>query len=386
MHELFADWYRKINPNPTEEKLKKRWKSVEVLLRETSIPFWLELTRVYLGLDFQPSTREKLVAALKEHDATFPKRNNEFELQVLSGAAIASLVSRSDDGSLVPALAVLIAACHGEGGVGPLSDVFDLCREHIVEVGFEARARLDAVNVDIKRISNRRTKLPTPGIVSLDKLKNQNDWGTTNSNFEKVEGAFKKIGGGFNSLLSALNTSIDEIRESIRELLDDRQRIEVISEENQVLWWLYSEASRDLSLPLTKLGPGACLIVGKELAELASILPGPPTSRAFLNRALLNSSIKPSEKLPLVGVVESTPRDWREAWVGKYDLSRVRDFAVVAFATSSSVSTAQGDDWIKAFTHNSVVEKSVELSALNWAEQTYYETLLLRELQRRNIE
>ena len=47
-------------------------------------------------------------------------------------------------------------------------------------------------------------------------------------------------------------------------------------EESDILWWLFGEYSRDLEQHISELSLSAsCIIVGKELADLILVFPGP---------------------------------------------------------------------------------------------------------------
>src|SRR5215467_825091 len=113
MHELFADWFQTVNPNPNAEELDSRWKAVKAVTEKLSARGALDLVRVAHGLlDTNGDATKQLREAFKSTDPTFRMRDNDVELRVLASSAIAVFLeqNKSSNESDVLALAEIAVA------------------------------------------------------------------------------------------------------------------------------------------------------------------------------------------------------------------------------------------------------------------------------------
>ncbi len=92
MHKDFADWYRIAQIDPDGSLLERRWQAIEIFSESADVTSVLELLRLFYT---RPSKNTSFLEAyrqpFKEVDAAFPMRNNDLELQVLSGATLVHL-------------------------------------------------------------------------------------------------------------------------------------------------------------------------------------------------------------------------------------------------------------------------------------------------------
>src|SRR5262245_13088182 len=114
MHPDFADWYRTVHIEPKAEELQLRWQGVETFQQRAIATDVSNASRLFFGLtikesDWLPQFREDFKAV----DATFSVRDNNAELQVLAGAALACMFTDSDTESTAAALALVCGSCNG---------------------------------------------------------------------------------------------------------------------------------------------------------------------------------------------------------------------------------------------------------------------------------
>jgi GTPase-associated system-like protein len=92
----------------------------------------------------------------------------------------------------------------------------------------------------------------------------------------------------------------------------------IVSEESNMLWWLFSETSRDVNQRWNNMPLGmACVLTGKELADLTRIVPGPIAARAFLDRAIRSGGNEVAASISIAKAVNDTAKTWRDSHFSK---------------------------------------------------------------------
>jgi hypothetical protein len=120
------------------------------------------------------------------------------------------------------------------------------------------------------------------------------------------------------------------------------------------------------------------LIIGKELADLTTLLPGPTPAVAFLDKMLRTARADLPESTKLLDAVNNSPQEWRSEWIESNDFQIVDDICLVHLAASKSLDAQGTSDWVSAFESNTGLKARKTITPLNLSLQTYEESLLIR--------
>lgn len=378
MHESFVDWFRLVDPDPTGETLKSRWQGIEDFARKQKGATWLDTVRVFTGVP--PNNAgfvTDFVAVFKEIDPTFTATDNDLLLQVLAGATLMKVLDgRSARADLIAA-ALLCVHCRGAGRKGAFPAPIEAARSYIAERGRTVRTATSQP-ADPPKIS--KYKRPVGNTDDIE-FQDGNHPNVLRGNFGKAKSAISELQDAIGTIHQRLNALVEPLNEiaSIAGAQDTHAQLEVVREEADVLWWIFGKYSRDLKQPVEDLGfPGGVVVAGKELADLTRLVPGPISTRAFLDAMIRQAGEPIPSELRLVDAVNATPESWREAWLDGLNLGGLSGVAPVLTAVEKSLETPGADDWIAAFEKASIVDSDVELSPLDLGEQVYEECLLVR--------
>lgn len=361
MYKLFADWYRLAEITPSGEILQKRWEGVEAFLnsiKDDKVP--LELVRVFLALkpkneEFIGKFRQKFIDA----DPAFPSRDNDAEVRVLAASALADcLENKRFSNGFTVAQSLCCYSLFGQKKIDAISELIGIASEFLRQESVEAR--------DVEELA--KVKIPVKLDQFFDEIKKHAPGNAFGAAWPHIEGLFT-------ALRSSLVSSVNVLSKNL-ELLE--ANLDVQREENDILWWLYGEYSRDLEkkfLEITK--PGVSLILAKELADLTLRLPGPNSSRAFLDKGLSVASVDSKSETSIKEAVNSTDRQWRENYVRDVEFGLVSEFCPIHCALEKSIETDGKDDWVPAFQKSIALDPNNCLSALDVSMQFYLECLLI---------
>lgn len=91
--------------------------------------------------------------------------------------------------------------------------------------------------------------------------------------------------------------------------------VAVSAEETNMLWWLIGERSRDFEVPFAEISADSIgLLVAKELADLTTLLPGPPAIKAIADRAIQQGRPRAIGPVVLAQAIRSLPDNWKTAF------------------------------------------------------------------------
>lgn len=359
MHKNFGEWYRLVALEPDGTKLPKRWAGVKewvTVLRQNDDSV-LETVRIFQGLPSKVS-RDPFLAVFRKHDAAFPQRN-DFELQVLAGAALVECVQSvgaTGEGLHAAILAGAALETSSLRGTEPRLD--ELSRE--VAYGLQAIA-----------VEQRERKPFDPGAIggkaeataeAMKKVLNADDWSVLRT-----------------AVMPVFQALLDAVRAAARELDSAAHNLRRGDEETDILWWMEGGYSRDTNQPWSALKDGAPIIAGTELADLTDVALGPRSAAALLER-VLSTSKSEEKKSPLDEYVNALPDEWTREHGAKAE-DRALDLTPLTFAI---VHRGKSDksSWQQYFDSASGVKASTRLTAARVACQAYVEAILLRTLAR----
>lgn len=371
MHDMFADWYSKADRDPTPARLQSRSDGIEAFNKKTSVKDLLNLLRFLAGKEFERDGLESLKISLKEKDSSFFLRDNDLELQVVATISLILAIEENTDNTPATALAIQTASKLGTEELGPLpKDLIGSAQRYLIEQGSEKRNEPDFITTD--RL--------TPPVVKITELK-----------LQPATAAWEPLVANVNSItefLKGVRTSLLDISKQVSKLNEIQKALEasvhfnrILGEEADILWWLIGEHSRDTDLPWKALPPHCLgLFIGKDLADLTRLIPGPQAIPAIMHKAFDMVGVKSDDKVELAEVVDAAPLEWRSKWVEDADLHKLRGIGYCLPAIAASVELKGNDSWRDVLERRDSISPSIQLTQIDWASLCYCECLLLHEL------
>jgi len=184
---------------------------------------------------------------------------------------------------------------------------------------------------------------------------------------------------------SSLFTALDELGEPYDalalELTKVQLELSVVSEETNMLWWLFSESSRDLSKHWSGISlPAATIIAGKELADLTHILPGPMSALAFLDKIIRLAKTKPPATITIKDAINEIPLDLRRKYLSPGCVSDLDAVVPLSCGIKVSVGSPENESWVPAFVTATKVAAEAKLAPNLVSYQMFVERMLLQAL------
>lgn len=328
MKSYLGDWYRSAAIPPEDIPLEKRWEGVEsfaVDAGEISL-----LAQIFYQLNpSDPEFPKRFREALNKVDGKFSMSGHDRELIVLAGAGLVDATERRSRD--IADLAALCLVC------GAVQNVRKAAVPHIPEIAVEY-------------LSQR----------SVGRAKPEKDG--------KEEALSKALAGA---------------GEPVSKLAPEFQKLQlefpIVREESNMLWWLISETSRDVDQRWSKMPLGmACVLTGKELADLTQTIPGPIAARAFLDRAVRSGRDKVAASISIADVVNDTDKTWRDSHFSKPLPVGLEGILPLTHAVVLSVKASDDGAWRSMFKAATGIAASAKSSPDALAYQFYLEQLAVR--------
>jgi len=339
MHKLFAEWYRVASVEPRGEDLPKRWTGVETVVKELDIARSLDVARSFLGMSLNSEAKDQFATVFQKTDPAFPMRDNDLELRVLAGAVVAQYVeTQSTAVGNALALAVVSGASPGLRPAVLLPEIVTIAENYLFQESLKVRSRM-----------------PSPGIKGpgLESDQLLSDVGTAEAQSNLVARA---VAESASKAVSHLHTLVASLQE-----------------QTNVLWWIFARSSRDLGQPYCDVPwPAACLIAGKELADLTELLPGPVAASAVLDKILSDGRL-PTETVSFEAAVTGADSIWKQKCLESAEIP-LDELSPIHLSFRKS---ADGGAWIKSFEAASGIKlRKSNITGLALAHQMYNERLL----------
>lgn len=362
MHKYFAEWYRAAGVDPKAADLEKRWQGVEGFAKSLNLQNGLELVRLFYARPPQSTSfLDEYSTVFQEADPTFPMRDNALELQVLAGATIAHVVqtTRSNMADAI-ALGMLCGYCQGLRQKVVNGEIIEYARHYLADKSVRMR------EID----ENLGVRAPD---VSLKKALDALTTASTGSNLtvlqEPIKVPFEKLAGAIKELSTSVNNMAGKIA----------QEVESYRESSDILWWVFGEHSRDRNERMSDLPlPFAALVVGKELADLVRIIPGPLAAPAFLDKMLRFADSELSKSTSIKDAVNAAPREWRQQLIEGLGTRGVQGLCPVHLAIQKSLESEKATEWLAPFEKAADIKSKSAIPPLDLATQFYQERMLMR--------
>lgn len=372
MYKHFPDWYREVHIEPTQELLKLRTKGIKKVISSINLQHALELVRLLFSLSLhEKDFCEIFCEKFRSVDSTFPLRDNEQELTILAGTTIAEIVATQNKFANLVALATVCASFLPHRSEPYIEDILSETKEYLLTKSAGLRG-------DIKQFSS-----------NLPDLK-------INDTINKLETDFKatpnlppgQLREPLINCLLKINDAVVQLTKASNEANNNMDKaFALLSEETNILWWVFGEFSHDLDKRIVDVPfPAACLVAGKELADLVKTIPGPLAANAFIDKMIRHGRSEVPEKISLKDAINQSSREWRKDWMKNSLVDLTKSLCPIHYAVKTSLSTDGEINWGSAYKKEVGIAFSHKTNPLNFALQVYHESLLLNELQNRGVE
>jgi hypothetical protein len=316
---------------PTDA-LPKRWSAIEGYSPNASGV--VSLARLFYSLgSFDEEFHLGFQTAFQTADPPFKMSGNENELSVLAGAELIDLIDRGDTG--LADLAALSLVCAAGANLRPPPRV-----KRIPELA-------------AKYLSER----------TLGRWTIQSD--------DEIESAESALGS-----LAAAQEPFPLLAKHLRTM---QRQLDLVREESNMLWWLFSDFSRDQQTTWSKVPFAAVPVVaGKELSDLTGIIPGPTAARAFLDRVIHSAKSKPPVSILITDAINNLPAEWRTAYSRDYCTTETAALQPITLGIKLSLSAPENNAWLPAFARGTLLPSGAKIAPNILAHQVFLEAMLCR--------
>lgn len=358
MRESFPKWYAEVSVGDDSSRREARWQGIEAMVSKLNFGDLETLFQLSFGGRAKPKSEQvaKLYEPFSESDPAFDIADNEREMKILAGAALATLMDDLDS-SLgdEAALGATTATMFGERSA-------DLPQD-LAALGERAIRRRAEANRTRPKIDSARERVQIK--VNVAQVSQE-----LSESFDEnaVAEAIAKLGTTVQSGFSTIAKRHASAMQSLEHFL------EIQDEEMEMLWWLVGEYSPSYSCPFVKVPSEAQpLIFSMELADMTNLLPGPVSIAALLSRTGLSTV----ETIKVEQVVNAVKGDWLEERVSTKLSSPL--MTPIHDAIKRRLETGEGEAWIAGWAAVTELPRDLDLAQLNIATQFYHETLYMLE-------
>ena len=300
MHEHFSYWLRGVNVGLTDEVAKSRWGAVEALARWTTEPqkaLRLSASAVASARVPEEWLRE-ISDMLRSGDIAFTAIDNDAEMQVLAASTIVELFAEEGPAADTAALCVATST-FGDREPKATRGLASLAHDYLSRRAVSIRPHEETLH----------TPALTPAQIGVGtKLSNQ------------VEEALGQ--GDHAAVVTALNGAVSNLAKRLENVAAADvtahnqlvQSLAALSEENNILWWVISDHSRELGRPRGQASPQELALPSAyELASLVTHDVPPTASIEYLRHVLSSAEGETPSRLTVAEAMEATAPDWRDS-------------------------------------------------------------------------
>ncbi len=336
----FADWYRPVDNQLTAETQAARIAAIKVLLENNDRSFWIDVVRLFWAIPIKKiENKNAFIKAYKDADPVFPVSGNDHLLKVLAGIL---LCFRFETFSVLNNLIALsiknvnfLGQYEGLGNVPVLQNA------------------ITYLFAESKKMRDIYTESQKAEIDKLDERKDGED-------YEFVAADHVVVVDTVTAILHAQK---------------------VFSEETNILWWLFGDASIIYEDPLKSVGlPKSIAVIAKELFDLLEFSLGTPKINSIINKAISNStSGKGAKEYSPSDLISKFNADEIKILLGGYKAET--EFTPILTALSKFPMASISSDWVSVYAaefHDGDLKKAFSPSII--ATQILNEYLLLKNL------
>ncbi len=354
----FKSWMGEFHFDDGGERQEQRWSALQKLAAEADekdIETLLALT-LNARNGASPESTAKILSPFQATDPEFTVAQNAREIQVLSAASLTHIaMSRGRELSAIAALSLSTGLVGG-------------ARKPILPL--DLHALTDKALSALSHGVGRRPDVPLVKVVpkisfeaQAAKITAQPDWNVT---AQALSACGTLSDAGLQNLVNQCATITRAVITTLRQQ----------DEELQMLWWLLGGRSDDLDIAFDAIAAEVQpLVLGKELAVHTTLLPGPRSIRALLQKA----GLKTRGKVSLEAAINACKPEWLAPLGTTSQISSVAH--PIHFAIARQVETGPSPDWAANWAAVTGIPRDISLPPLILAEQFYRERLLLQRYE-----
>lgn len=366
MHKDFAEWYSVVSLSPSQPLLEVRDRAITRIVETATPENILDVARIYLGARSKNiAYSQNMRMIFVEQDETFQAKENDAELQVLSGAVIVELVTKRPSHLADIVALALSSARNAREQHGPLVPHLIAYTEHYL---IEESHRV--------RVPSPATRIGKPADGTTSALKNIEE-------YEQSVTAGTLTPQMATELSSSLK-QLQSLNKSYSKLVSDAEKSivgnnAILQEENEILWWMLGGRCRRDLQPFAALPiPLAAFLVGGELAELTQFLPEHPYAMAIINEVLCRMRSNQNMLVSVQDMVGAIPETYTTSWTTATNHDQSLDFCPVHAAVVDSLAN-HNRNWHPVWAHKAI-SLSEPRPAVEMAYQVYIECLFRKSL------
>jgi hypothetical protein len=313
MHSDFSEWFRAAGIELPDDALKKRWPVVDEF--QVNRDDVISLADVFFGFfEGKDSFLSSFRKAFQDADSNFRMKDNNRELSVLAGAILVTVIeSDSVEVGDLAALALVSGAAQNLRATPCCPDIPESAAKHLS-----------------RRSVNRGELNP--------------------------------------------DDAEDEKQHEIAKL---RRDLDLVSEETNVLWWVFGESSRDTEKRWSEYNSlQTAIMVGKELADLTRIAPGPPAAAALLRRVMDHAKGKAPDQVSVKDAISAVPLEWRQNFAKNYCPTSLANLRPVSQGIKLSVDLTNSTALGPALASSTKIQRNGKIAPQLLAYQVLIECLL----------
>lgn len=344
------EWHRIAGVDESNLPILENRSEVITELVKSKNLFWIfNCVKLYLN---KPNVSKEfineLINSFLKSEPVFPLTKNHLLLRVLAGAIVYhSVENKKNMESTLIALSLQIS-------------LFGIKKENIINK--------DIIEYLIDYIFKEAIKVREENI-ELAILKIETDMNFTDNQNENLKLNFSLI----EKQLKSINKRINNFNSSIKRL----------KEESNIHWWLFRGFSNDFKMPVSKLNINSSpLIIGKELADLTTFLPGPTSSKEFLVKILRDNLKLKDEEISFKESINNLDLKWREDLRDNYnDIELDNIPPPILTAISNSLDSGKSNGWYSIFEKSTSIKATSKFNVFDLAYQMNLECLFIKGIE-----
>ncbi|KPB26887.1 MULTISPECIES: GTPase-associated system all-helical protein GASH [Pseudomonas] len=351
----FADRYAQSALSPSAQIITSRQESAIRIVSSVLEAGTLDLVAAYYGCpDVDLSWFRDEFA---KEDASFSLVNNERETKVLAALILEQLVANARPDAI---LAIITGSVMGHR---PATEAEWLLRD-----AKEALGKFSVSNREPETVQTTVTSTYTAKLKEEISAIEDGDWAELLAGLEKIRAESR-----------ASATTVATQSTSALKALD--RELDLLREESQMLWWLFSGHSKSLERSFSVLSPSHAAVVGAvDLGTLTTVSHlGPVAAPAMLERIIaLSKKTKGGQAIELSKVIDNfTPEDLERLET----LSTTLPPRLAPVTTAINLAKTMGvGGWHVRFSSQTGLDASFASEPMALANQLYRENLLGRLL------